>query len=194
MWQRGYCHSYGRGGTAKSRGGYCHSYGRGVLPYVGRQKASFSEEKREGKKRALRPPDSSSKKRSLAKEIENGFLRFWESYPRKVNEDDARAAFGKAIKAGAEIEAVVARAASYAVERAAAVSSGDNPKWTLYPATWLKKRKWKDPPPDGVVLDEHGNVVAIEAQALAREEDDSWARYEKAVAHMSQKFGGWWST
>jgi Helix-turn-helix domain len=114
----------------------------------------------EGKKRAsrtrARPPDfasregskeeSADEKKNRAAAIADGFARFWSSYLRKVSEDDARAAFTKAIEAGAEIETVVARAAAYSVERAEAIRDGDNPKWTLHPATWLKKRKFNDPP------------------------------------------------
>jgi hypothetical protein len=116
-------------------------------------------------------PDVASRvsKRSPAKarpkansEIGDSFERFWAVYPRKVNEDDARAAFAKAIKSGADIDTVVARAACYAVERADAIRNGDLPKWTPYAATWLKKRKWNDPPPDEAVIDEYGNVVAVE--------------------------------
>lgn len=54
--------------------------------------------------------------------------------------------------------------------RAAQISGGDNPKWTLHPATWLKKRKWTDPPPDGLVIDEAGNVVAVEQPPQSQED------------------------
>jgi len=115
-----------------------------------------------GKKRALAPDDASlGLKKESGEEsepqaepvaaIEDAFQRFWSVYPRKVNEDDARRAF--AVIEAADIEAVITRAELYALERTAAVRDGDDPKWTLYPATWLKKKKWKDPPPEGAVID-----------------------------------------
>ena len=56
----------------------------------------------------------------------------------------------------------MARAAVYAVERAQAIAAGDNPKYTPYPTTWLRKKKYNEPYPPGVIIDEAGNVVAIE--------------------------------
>ena len=83
----------------------------------------------------------------------------------------------KAIERGADIDAVVARAAVYAVERAAAIRTGDLPKWTLYPANWLRDGKFKDPPPPGVVIDQSGAVVAVaeEPRQRRRGEPKTWA-------------------
>jgi hypothetical protein len=157
-------------------------------PHGGGQKDSEQKEennRREerGKKRALAPGaalapdaalalrDTSGDTRSTVQpkhelgreaEAETGFARFWEIYPRKVEQDDARAAFDKAIADGADAESVIAGAACYAALRAAQIRDGDDPKWTPYPAKWLRKRKWADPPPQGVVLDQYGNVVAVE--------------------------------
>ena len=156
------------------------------------------EEEPRGSKRAsharARPPDSASRKADKRTSDEGsknraaiaaGFARFMRAYPRKINEDDARAAFGKAIDAGADIETVVARAAVYAVERAAAIQNGDNPKWTPYPATWLKKRKWNDPLPPGLVLDQDGIVVAIEQPRQAINSWDELA--DKLIAEHEVK-------
>jgi Helix-turn-helix domain len=136
-----------------------------------------SEERRKaGEKRvgAARPPrapapDDASLRGSSDASIEDGFERFWAIYPRKENKDDARAAFVRAVAAGVAIDAMISGVAIYAAVRAAQISGGDAPKWTLYPATWIKKRKWTDPPPDGLVIDEAGNVVGVE-QPQAGEE------------------------
>jgi hypothetical protein len=98
---------------------------------------------------------------------EDAFARFWSVYPRRVNQDDARTAFARAIADGADAEEVIAGAQVYAAVRQAQVSGGDHPKFTVYPASWLKKRKWTDPPPDGLVIDEQGNVVEIEQPRAA---------------------------
>jgi hypothetical protein len=126
-----------------------------------------------GKKRAPGPRNSVGERtKEEASAIADGFARFWSAYPRKVNEDDARNAFAAAIAAGADIEIVISSATTYAIVRAAAIDGGDDPKWTLYPATWLKKRKWKDPPPPGLIIDQGGNPVAVETETEDDDDDD----------------------
>ena len=163
------------------------------------------KEENQGKKRASRaraqPPDfasqkgskqeSADEKKNRAATINEGFARFWSVYPRKINEDDARAAFTKAIEAGADIESVVARAAVYAVERAEAIRNGDNPKWTLHPATWLKKRKWRDPLPDGAVYDnDTGALVAVEQPRPRRNNGNGrWNSWDEIGAELLAEMG-----
>ena len=117
---------------------------------------------------------------------DDGFARFWAVYPRQIEQEDARAAFAKAVKGGADIEAMIARARVYALERAAAIARGDDPKWTLYPATWLKKKKWNDPPPPGAVIDEDGAIVAIEQEEDAAGSEDT---FEARYAAFQQRIG-----
>ena len=57
---------------------------------------------------------------------DDAFQKFAAIYPRKVELDDAREEFAKALEGGADAEAVVARAAVYAVERAQAIAAGDD--------------------------------------------------------------------
>jgi hypothetical protein len=40
----------------------------------------------------------------------------------------------------------------------------------MYPGNWLRDRRWEDPPPPGTVVDQQGNVVAVEQQSA----HDSW--------------------
>jgi hypothetical protein len=157
----------------------------------------YKEEPR--KKRASRargsPPELTSVKEVADEEkqatIDDGFARFWAVYPRKVNEDDARVAFAKAIQGGVDIDTLVAMAACYAVERADAIRNGDLSKWTLYAATWLKKRKWNDPPPDGAVIDETGNVVAIEPQQAKQRRGFEAVADELIRNHVVNEKTGW---
>lgn len=109
----------------------------------------------------------------LVTAIDDAFQRFWLAYPRKVNEADARTAFAKAIKDGADPEAMIARVTVYGLERALAIEGGDEPKFTVYPATWLKQKKWNEPFPEGVVRDEAGNVVALEYRDDEPEDDNA---------------------
>src|SRR5262249_17045311 len=57
----------------------------------------------------------------------------------------------------------------------------------LYPARWLKKRKWTDPPPEGVVVDNAtGNVVAIEQPEETPERESV---VERCSADLRRKSG-----
>ncbi|MGO9701433.1 MAG: hypothetical protein ACLPX7_19460 [Xanthobacteraceae bacterium] len=79
-------------------------------------------------------------------------------YPRHVAKSVARIAFAKAIKAGADPEAVIEGARRYGAERA-----GQEPRYTAHPATWLRAERWLDEPArpngGGPVIDEAGNPV-----------------------------------
>lgn len=64
---------------------------------------------------------------------------FWAAYPRKKGKGDARKAWAQAIKNGADPAEIIAGAQRYAQERAAA-----DPKYTKYPASWLRAERWTD--------------------------------------------------
>jgi hypothetical protein len=113
--------------------------------------------------------------------VDDGFARFWTVYPRKVEQEAARAEFARAIKGGADIEVMIARARVYAIERATAIAGGDPPKFTVYPATWLKKKKWNDPPPPGLVVAEAGHPLAIEQQEEDGEEESYEVRFDNLI-------------
>jgi hypothetical protein len=143
-----------------------------------------------GKKGSKRPAAERSKPEAeLVSAVDDAFARLWAVYPRKVEQDDARTAFAKAIKDGADSEAMIARATCYAIERATAIGNGDDPKFTVYPARWLKKKKWNDPYPEGVIRDQAGNVVAIEQEEEAEDDgDDTYPilhAYERAMGVKS---------
>lgn len=159
--------------TKERKGSKRASHARGAVP-------DFVSGKSVSKKAVT---TSSEEERNKIK-IDDGFARFWSVYPRKISEDDARAAFGRAIEAGADIEAVIARAVAYAVERAEAIRNGDNPKWTPYPATWLKKGNFKDPLPPGAVIDQDGNQIAIE------HEQQHKSVYERCQEMAKIAYGG----
>ncbi|MGH3782617.1 MAG: helix-turn-helix domain-containing protein [Pseudonocardiaceae bacterium] len=66
------------------------------------------------------------------------FARFWVAFPRKTDKKDARKAWDGAVKA-APVDLLVESAAAYAKYRA-----GEDPQYTCYPATWLRKERWND--------------------------------------------------
>jgi hypothetical protein len=142
------------------------------------------------------PPDRFAEKQQESGEEErakNGdeaaaaFAAFWAAYPRHVGEDDARKAFARALKR-ADAEAIIAGAKRYAAKRAAEIQSGDEPKWTKHPKTWLNGGRWNDEAKAGEggppVIDEAGNVVASPPPARRSNERKTWA--ETADEYMAE--------
>jgi hypothetical protein len=74
-------------------------------------------------------------------EIDHRFEHeFWVHYPRKVAKDNARKAFVRVVKSGrATPEELLAGVLRYAAER-----TGEDPKFTKHPATWLNGGCWQD--------------------------------------------------
>jgi hypothetical protein len=89
-----------------------------------------------------------------------GFDEFWAVYPRKVAKLAAQKAYDKAIEAGASAAALIAGAKRYAIER-----EGQDPRYSKHPSTWLHAGCWQDEPIGAPVIDQAGNVVAIEQPA-----------------------------
>lgn len=70
------------------------------------------------------------------------FSEFWDSWPRKVARADAEKAWAKAIrKVDPSVIVGAARALSESPYRPAK-------QFIPYPATWLNKEQWADPPPE----------------------------------------------
>jgi hypothetical protein len=114
------------------------------------------------------------------------FERFWRVYPKRKAKDAARKAFTAAVKRGADPEVINAAAQRYAIER-----QGQPQRWTKHPATWLNGGCWEDEPDGAVVVDELGNVVAIEQEEEDGEDDfdTSFREFERAVGYKED--GSW---
>ncbi|MEU7318330.1 hypothetical protein [Streptomyces sp. NPDC007083] len=69
------------------------------------------------------------------------FGAFWLAYPRKRNREDARTEWLAAIDRGANPAHIVQAATDYARERAT-----EDPRYTPYPATWLRRGAYDDEP------------------------------------------------
>jgi hypothetical protein len=123
--------------------------------------------------------DSRAKKTKIEPEPEiesaESFERFWRAYPRKVAQEAARKAFAQAIEGGADPEAMIAGAERFAVER-----WGEPARYTKFPAGWIKDERWKDPPPAGAIIDQHGNIVAVE-QPQPQRRELTWADVQAQV-------------
>jgi hypothetical protein len=113
--------------------------------------------------------DDTSSKTDLAEP----FARFWAAYPRRVAKEAARKAFAAAVDGGADAETLIAGALRYAAERAS-----QDPKYTKHPSTWLRAGCWTDEPPGGVVIDQHGNAVAVVERPRRREREPTWDEIE----------------
>jgi hypothetical protein len=130
--------------------------------------------------KTLSPDDASLReKRVAAKEDCGAFERFWQVYPKRKAKDAARKAFAAAVKRGADPGPIIASAQRYALER-----QGQPPRWTKHPATWLNGGCWEDEPEGAVVVDEFGNVIAIE-----QEEEDEGDDFETSFREFQRAAG-----
>ena len=84
------------------------------------------------------PPEGSSV-RQHAQISPIGFDDFWRVYPKKVDRGQALQAFAKASES-VSFEDIVLGAMRYATER-----TGQDPRFTKHPTTWLSKACWTDP-------------------------------------------------
>src|SRR5262249_36418964 len=126
--------------------------------------------------------------RRSAADTDEPFARFWSAYPKHVAKEAARRAYDKAIKRGADPEVIIAGAQRYAVAERARIGRGEARKYPAHAATWLNGRRWEDPPPDGLVLDQDGNAVAIQQPPPQYSDggDPVMERYEEARAELAK--------
>ena len=94
---------------------------------------------------ALPSPSSSPKPPEPGSDADPQFVAFWAAYPRKVGKPSARNAWRKALKNGADPQAIIAAAARFRDDPARRRS---DIKFTPHPATWLNDERWADPPPE----------------------------------------------
>lgn len=88
---------------------------------------------------------------------DEGFLAFWQAYPRKCGKADAEKAYLKLNPSG-ELQRTILEA----VERnkASPEWSRDNGKYIPYPSTWLNGRRWEDEEiSDGLGFDKIFSIV-----------------------------------
>jgi hypothetical protein len=90
----------------------------------------------------LADEDSGRRSRSPSSETEADFEIWYKQYPKQVDKADARKAYLTVIKKKlATPEQLLAAAMRYAAER-----TGQDPKYTKNPATWLNKHSWLNEP------------------------------------------------
>jgi helix-turn-helix protein len=102
--------------------------------------------------------DSGRRHRQTPDDIESKFEEWWKQYPRRVSKGAALKIYRRIITKGEATPAeLLAGAMRYAAER-----SGQDPKYTKHPATWLHGQCWQDEPaaPITGTIDHNGNQVA----------------------------------
>lgn len=124
------------------------------------EKANRETKKANGKTKKGEPPfahkslsqisDKISEQETLSSPVQNssddGFDRFWSTYPKHVAKSPALKAWRAALKAGASPDQIIDGARRYASERAAEPDPAKRFKFSSHPATWLNGRRWQDAP------------------------------------------------
>lgn len=75
---------------------------------------------------------------SIEEPVNNDFDAFWEAAPRKVGKGAARRAYAKALKL-TDHHTIFNAIKAYARSRV-----GQDPQFTVHPATWLNQERWTD--------------------------------------------------
>ena len=71
--------------------------------------------------------------------FDEAFESLWRAFPKRIARPAARRAWDAAIRHGADPQHIIAGALRYAAER-----TGQDPKFTKHPATWLNNECWLD--------------------------------------------------
>jgi hypothetical protein len=141
--------------------------------------------RREKREESIYPPAPDDASRQVKKEtraeaaLSESFEQFWQVYPRKHAREPARRAFEHAVKNGTAAEMLIAGAKVYALVEQARIERQGRPDCTAHAATWLHDRRWTDPPPDGLIIDEVGNAVGFEQ---SEEDEQNGETLEELVA------------
>ncbi|WP_415840878.1 helix-turn-helix domain-containing protein [Nocardiopsis rhodophaea] len=69
------------------------------------------------------------------------FRAFWDAYPKKKSKGEARKAWAQVLALGADARLIITAARRYAADR-----TGEDPRFTAYPATWLRAERYNDEP------------------------------------------------
>jgi hypothetical protein len=150
-------------------------------------------------KKASKKVAGESKKRkakSAAKpetDLAESFAKFWAAYPLQVGVDAARSEFDKAVKRGADPDAIITAAKAYALVERQRIASGGLERHTQHPKNWLRDGRYKDAPPAGTVIDQQGNPVAIEQpQPQQRDRPRSVTEVGRAMIEKIRRDGSDW--
>lgn len=122
------------------------------------------------------------------------FPRFWSLYPNKVSKRDAEKAWLKVIQTQADVDVCLRNTQAWAAH-------WDDPAFTPYPATYLRRGQWEAPPPSNGKTPRAAQAGPSEAEireAIAkhgREATRQWLAgmhldADDALAYVSDELGG----
>ena len=97
---------------------------------------------------------------------DNGFNKFWESYPKKVAKQNALKAWEE-LKPNAELQEIILKALEN--QKQSQQWTEDNGKYIPYPASWLNGKRWED-----VQNGLSGSVGSTEKKFKSREEEAAY--------------------
>jgi hypothetical protein len=142
-----------------------------------------------GNTEAKTEPKAARKKKgngSAATDVDDAFDRFWTAFPKHVGKLDARKAFAKALQQ-ASADELIAGAQRYAVTERARIEREGTPQFTKHPASWLRAGKWMDELNGAPVIDEDGNLVAIEQPRQQQPARTGFAAIARAMIEESER-------
>ena len=96
-------------------------------------------------------------------DLEMAFAAFRAAYPRMQGERGALREFIKAVSDGADPDHIVARAKVFAAECKDQASH-----LIMQPTNWLRNGHYDDPMPEGLVINEAGEPVAVQTNKPKR--------------------------
>jgi hypothetical protein len=83
---------------------------------------------------------------------EEPFAKFCAAYPKRVGEDAARVQFDKAVKRGADPNAIIAAAKACAISERQRIEDDGTARFTMHPKNWLRDGRYKDAPEGKPIL------------------------------------------
>src|SRR5262249_60946859 len=93
---------------------------------------------------------------------------------------------GGGVRGGAEAERLTGGAQRSGVGR-----KGREDRYPAHAANWLRDRRWEDPPPQGAVIDQDGNIVAVEQPPPPKKRTGYTALADQLIEEMERgEWGG----
>jgi hypothetical protein len=136
------------------------------------------------------PPEKPDELPPDVDELRASFSEFKSVFPCKVGlgDDATWDAYQGAVRDGANPDIINNRAQVYAMTEQARIERSKDPErqrqFTLHAENWLRKGRYRDPPPTGAVLDQNGFIVEVDVDDGdgINSHDAAYYRFEEQVA------------
>ncbi len=126
-------------------------------------------------------------------ELDAAFKIFWGVYPKQVGEDETKDEFKKAVREGIAADVLIAAARAYAADPVRIERSRESDRYTMDPANWLRKGRYKDYLTSGKPIIDHATGNLIATPRPHSHSGGSWAEDAALLlAHCKAgRFGKW---